>query len=111
MEALSSKSRESECPAAATLVQRHIEGGTSVAAADFSSFATTAFLVAAFRFFVFAARLRADFSFRFRTAFFAADLLPLGIGGSYRDAVRLSVVLCLFGAGDCRGSISPLPGG
>jgi hypothetical protein len=57
-----------------------MEGGTSVAAASCSSFVATAFLVAAFRFFVFAARLRADFSFRFRTAFFAADLLPLGMG-------------------------------
>jgi hypothetical protein len=45
-----------------------MEGGTLAAAA---------FLVAAFRLFVFAARLRADFSFRFRTAFFAADILIL----------------------------------
>jgi hypothetical protein len=48
-----------------------------------------AFLVAAFRLFDFAARLRADFSLRFRIAFFAADLLPLGIGGSSRDAIHL----------------------
>jgi hypothetical protein len=45
-----------------------MEGGTPAA---------TAFLVAAFRLFVFAARLRADFSFRFRTAFFTADILIL----------------------------------
>jgi hypothetical protein len=42
-------------------------------------------LVAAFRRFDFAAPLRADFSFRLRIAFFAADLLSLGIGGSSRD--------------------------
>ena len=39
--------------------------------------AATAFLVSAFRLLVLAARLRADFSFRFRTAFFAADILVL----------------------------------
>jgi hypothetical protein len=48
-----------------------MEGGTPAA---------TALLVAAFRLLVFAARLRADFSFRFRAAFFAADILPLRIG-------------------------------
>ena len=32
------------------------------------------------RFFDFVARLRTDFAFRFRIAFFAADLLPLGMG-------------------------------
>jgi hypothetical protein len=37
----------------------------------------TALLVSAFRLFVLAARLRADFSFRFRTAFFAADILTV----------------------------------
>jgi hypothetical protein len=39
--------------------------------------AAAAFRVAAFRLLVFAARLRADFSFRFRIAFFAADILSL----------------------------------
>lgn len=38
---------------------------------------TATALAAAFRLFVFAARLRADFSFRFRTAFFAADILTV----------------------------------
>jgi hypothetical protein len=42
-----------------------MEGGISVAAAGCSFFVATAFLVAAFRFFVFAARLRAAFSFGF----------------------------------------------
>ena len=55
-------------------------GGTSAVVARCDSFVAATFLVVAFRFFVFAARLRADFSFRFRTAFFAADLLPLGMG-------------------------------
>ena len=45
-----------------------MEGGTVAA---------TAFLVSAFRLLALAARLRADFSFRFRTAFFAADILGL----------------------------------
>lgn len=39
--------------------------------------AAKALLVAALRLFVFAARLRADFSLRFRTAFFADDILVL----------------------------------
>ena len=59
-------------------------------AATCSSFVAAAFLVAAFRFFDFAARLRADFSFRFRIAFFAADLLPLGIGDTSRDAIHMT---------------------
>lgn len=52
-------------------------------------------LAAAFRLFVFAARLRADFSFRFRTAFFAADILTVRMsilsGRSYAPftAIRL----------------------
>ena len=45
-----------------------MEGGTVAAAA---------FLLSAFRRLVLAARLRADFSFRFRIAFFAADILVL----------------------------------
>ena len=57
--------------------------------------AATALLVAAFRLFVFAACLRADFSFRFRTAFFAADILTVRMsilsGRSYAPftAIRL----------------------
>jgi hypothetical protein len=43
-------------------------------------FAAAAFRVVTFHFFAFAARFRADFSFRFRVAFLAADLLPLGMG-------------------------------
>jgi hypothetical protein len=39
--------------------------------------AAAALLVAAFRLFVFAARFRADFSFRFRIVFFAADILTV----------------------------------
>jgi hypothetical protein len=39
--------------------------------------AAAAFLLSAFRRLVLAARLRADFSFRFRIAFFAADILSL----------------------------------
>lgn len=52
--------------------------------------AAAAFLVAVFRFFDFAARLRADFTLRFLIAFFAADLLPLGIGASSRDAIHMT---------------------
>lgn len=48
--------------------------------------AAAAFRVAAFRFFVFAARLLDAFSFRFRTAFFLADILPLGMGTPFASS-------------------------
>lgn len=57
-----------------------MEGGAAVA---------TAFLVAAFRFFVLAARLRADFSFRFRMAFFAADILTLRMGIPFASSYQI----------------------
>jgi hypothetical protein len=55
-----------------------------------SAFVAAAFLVAAFPFLDFAARLRADFIFRFRIPFFAADMLPLGMGGSSPDAIHMT---------------------
>ena len=70
-----------------------IGGGTTAAAC--SCFVATAFL-AAFRFLVFATRLRTDFSFLFRIAFFAADLLPLGMGIPFapiRGAVAVALII------------------
>ncbi len=52
-----------------------MEGGTVAA---------TAFLVSAFRLLVLAARLRADFSFRFRTAFFRRRHTSFAHGHSFR---------------------------
>ena len=67
--------------------------------------AAAAFRVAAFRLLVFAARLRADFSFRFRIAFFAADILSLRMDIPFA-VVRTTSSLALpsHDDGDCSAS-------
>jgi hypothetical protein len=67
-----------------------MEGGTVAA---------TAFLVSAFRLLVLAARLRADFSFRFRTAFFAADILVLRMDIPFASYSRCLLALLPLNCG------------